>query len=206
MTQIALYISCPPCDLCSGHISFTYAVGLGCVRRVTHSVGTWYVRRVTYAMGPWDVRHITYAVGRYNVRPGTYIVGFFKCPPYDLCYGCTLCLPCHICCCYMIWYRLWVCGISAVRNMLWSIIWYVRHVTYVACLYHAHDVTYALGTVMPAMHVIYRPLARAVHHAPPPPPTSLQNYVFLNPQRVHNKKWDVNSKNIGTHYWFTALF
>ena len=40
----------------------------------------------------------------------------------------------------------------------------------------------------------------------PPPPTSLQNYVFLNPQSVHNKKWDVNSKNIGTHYWFTALF
>ena len=80
---------------------------------------------------------------------------FFKCPPYDLCYGCTLCLPCHICCCYMIWSRLWVCGISAVRTMLWSIIWYVRHVTYVACLYHAHDVTYALGTVMPAMHVIY---------------------------------------------------
>ena len=38
------------------------------------------------------------------------------------------------------------------------------------------------------------------------PPTSLQNYVFLNPQSVHNKKWDVNSKNIGTHYWFTALF
>ena len=40
----------------------------------------------------------------------------------------------------------------------------------------------------------------------PPPPQSLQNYVFLNPQSVHNKKWDVNSKNIGTHYWFTALF
>ena len=38
------------------------------------------------------------------------------------------------------------------------------------------------------------------------PPTSLQNYIFLNPQSVHNKKWDVNSKNIGTHYWFTALF
>ena len=52
----------------------------------------------------------------------------------------------------------------------------------------------------------YRPWARGVHHAPPPPPTSLQNYVFLNPQSVHNKKWDVNSKNIGTHYWFTALF
>ena len=82
------------------------------------------------------------------------ILSFFKCPPYDLCHGCTLCLPCHICC-YMIWSRLWVCGISAVRTMLWSIIWYVRHVTYVACLYHAHDVTYALGTVMPAMHVIY---------------------------------------------------
>ena len=30
----------------------------------------------------------------------------------------------------------------------------------------------------------------------PPPPhthTSLQNYVFLNPQSVHNKKEDVNS-------------
>ena len=53
-----------------------------------------------------------------------------------------------------------------------------------------------------------RPWARGVHHAPPPPPppTSLQNYVFLNPQSIHNKKWDVNSKNIGTHYWFTALF
>ena len=43
-------------------------------------------------------------------------------------------------------------------------------------------------------------------HPPPPPSTSLQNYIFLNPQSVHNKKWDVNSKNIGTHYWFTALF
>ena len=53
---------------------------------------------------------------------------------------------------------------------------------------------------------LHRPWARGVHHAPPPPPTSLQNYVFLNPQSVHNKKWDVNSKNIGTHYWFTALF
>ena len=31
---------------------------------------------------------------------------------------------------------------------------------------------------------------------PPPSPTSLQNYVFLNPQSVHNKKWDVNSKVI----------
>ena len=41
---------------------------------------------------------------------------------------------------------------------------------------------------------------------PHPHPTSLQNYVFLNPQSVHNKKWDVNRKNIGTHYWFTALF
>ena len=56
-------------------------------------------------------------------------------------------------------------------------------------------------------------------HPPPPPPsppppttttttttTSLQNYIFLNPQSVLNKKWDVNSKNIGTHYRFTALF
>ena len=61
-----------------------------------------------------------------------------------------------------------------------------------------------------------RPWARGVHHAPPTHPptttttttttTSLQNYVFLNPQSVHNKKWDANSKNIGTHYWFTALF
>ena len=48
-----------------------------------------------------------------------------------------------------------------------------------------------------------RPWARG---SPPPTPTSLQNYVFLNPQSVHNKKWDVNSKNIGTHYWFTAFF
>ena len=56
------------------------------------------------------------------------------------------------------------------------------------------------------INILNRPWARGVHHAPPPSPTSLQSYVFMNPQSVHNKKWDVNSKNIGTHYWFTALF
>ena len=149
----------------------THAVGIGCVRRVTypvgiwyvcrvtHSVGTWYVLRLTYAMGPWVVRHMPYAVDRYNVRPGTYVVGFWNVRHLNVI---DIHHAFHVIYAVVIWYDLgwWVYGISAVRTMLLGIIWYVRHVAYVEFLYHAHDVTYALGTIMPAMwsmfgHMIY---------------------------------------------------
>ena len=53
------------------------------------------------------------------------------------------------------------------------------------------------------VHVV-GPSFTNVHHAPTTHiPTKL---CFSEPQSVHNTKWDVNSKNIGTHYWFTALF
>ena len=51
------------------------------------------------------------------------------------------------------------------------------------------------------MSVLPRPWARGVHYAPPHP---YKTMFFLNP--LYNKKQDVNSKNIGTHYRFTALF
>ena len=51
------------------------------------------------------------------------------------------------------------------------------------------------------MSVLPRPWARGVHLAPPHP---YKTMFFLNP--LYNKKQDVNSKNIGTHYRFTALF
>ena len=58
--------------------------------------------------------------------------------------------------------------------------------------------TYLIGI----SYMYIRPGARGVHHAPPP----FLKKMFFWTLSVHNKKWDVNSKNIGTHYWFTALF
>ena len=55
--------------------------------------------------------------------------------------------------------------------------------------YFTDDLEKQQGTSSMLLQAFY--IGRGPEGSTMHPPTSLQNYVFLNPQSVHNKKWDV---------------